>query len=311
MSDLVFANDMPDERQIEAIMQWMLRPSEARLWSLIDLALLDHAVVASFARRNGLPMTNAFARSDLAAFGDKAPYFLEMPDDEASQCSITGNLIQLAGNVTALSWLRSGASESALQNTFAYLGKVKIENRKMPIHCRFADTRVLPGLLDTLSAEQRERVASTIESWCWTDRQGALASWRLDTTKHGEKEEGPLLRLSKEQFRRMQREAEPDAIFLMLNQKTPEIVPRSGLGKFHARLRDFLVTANGFGVRDLKDRLQFVVLSLTCGEDFHATPELQPTWKSISEAGASLSKLMQDWSDDMWRRLDAMDGKTG
>ncbi|WP_411834241.1 DUF4123 domain-containing protein [Pseudoxanthomonas mexicana] len=311
MSEWVFANGRPNEVQTEVILQEVLRPVKESLWLLMDLALMDHAAVASFARHAGIGLKNAFAGSGLAAFGDKAPHFVKLPDDAASRHAIARKFIRLAGNATAMSWLRSEKPERMLQEIFAYLAEVRVEERRMPIHCRFADTRVLPELLQVLSVEQRRRVKCVVESWSWIGRTGELRSWGGGSEGPGEKDESPVLRLSIEQFRRMQRAAEPDAVFLMLSQKTPEIVPQSEYGGFHARLCGLLDAADGFGVKAAKDRLQFVVLGLTCGEDFHAVPELQPTWRLVSGQGASLHDLMQGWSDSLWQRLDARNGKNG
>lgn len=311
MSAWVFASDKPDQEQVEAVIRWARHPAESQIWALLDMALLDQAKFVALAKRNGLSLVSAYAHSDLAAFGDNAPQMLKLPNSEDARREVVRSLVSLAGNATALSWLQSNEAASSLQQVFAYLAKVRVEDRKMPIHCRFADTRVLPELLDVLLPEQQRQITSTIAAWCWINRQGNLRSWAGIRVELAAELEGELLHLSLEQFRTMQRAAEPDAIFMMLNQKTPELVPKTHLGALHGQICRVLCVADGYGVKTIKDRLQFVVLSLTCGEDFHTDAELQAMWRQILEQGASLSELMQGWSDALWQRLDARDGKIG
>jgi hypothetical protein len=93
-------------------------------------------------------------------------------------------------------------------------------------------------------------------------------------------------------------------MFALLVDKTSELVPATGRGAFRLQLQRVLDTATRFAVTQPPDRLQFVVLSLATGEDFHKHPGLQTTWRNIRESGASLQQEMTGWSDDLWAEID-------
>lgn len=112
------------------------------------------------------------------------------------------------------------------------------------------------------------------------------------------------LQLSDAQFQRRMALGEPDIMFTLLMDKTSELEPGSGRGAFRARLQRILATASQLTVAQTPDRLQFVVLSLACGENFHAHPGLQATWRNIRERGAQLEQAMGSWSEDLWVEID-------
>jgi len=98
--------------------------------------------------------------------------------------------------------------------------------------------------------------------------------------------------------------SEANSIFMLLLQSTPELVAEHQRGAFHAKLSSYLGTATTMRVAQLPDRLQFVVLSLTCGANFYQHPDLDSTWIAVREQGASLAELMKSWSDELWATIE-------
>lgn len=311
MNQIMFANESPNPGQRDELMAWVLDSVRVPMWALVDTALLPHTRITSLARQANVPLINAFSQSDLKAFGDSAPHMMRLPADGGAAGDLVQALLKQAGSATAVSLMKCSAIQSELLDLFSYLGKTSIEARRTPIHCRFADTRVLASLLPVLTTKQRQRVGAVVAQWCWTGRQGEPVVWMADAVGAGNVDDRATLRLSIEQFRAMQRMAEPDLIFAMLAQKTPEIVPDHGRGGFHATLQRILRTADGLEVKQPRDRLQFVVLALTCGEDFYLLPELQEVWHNVAKYDESLLDLMQNWSDDLWQRLETRNTNAG
>lgn len=309
MNSFIFATDKPDATQVEALIQWALRPVSDHAWMLLDCALLGQSAVTDFIKHIGLTLENVFSHSELQAFGSYAPHLVRLVGDAESRRRCMEGVLMRAGNAPAVSVLRGIGALGDLQRLFSGIAKIQVENRQAAIHCRFADTRILPSLMQTLTRSQTSRMAGIVDGFACFGRSGELLVWYFDDLQRSPDEDEGALRFSVEQFRAMQRAAEPDAIFLMLTQKTPELVPKGGLAAFHARVEAVLQTADSFGIRQSKDRLQFVVLSLACGENFHAVSELQPTWNAIAAQGASLLDLMQDWSDAVWKELDTDEGR--
>lgn len=272
-------------------------------WVFADLALVDAAAFHARLRRRSWPAFNAYASSNLSAFEEQGVWLLPLePTTERASAQIQ-DLLAWTDGAPVLSWLYTAAEQAALQGLASYLAQIKLEDRAAPLHCRFADTRVLPELLQALDPAQRARVAQLIQRWGWIGRNGEIRHWQSEPDAAAD--EAEHLRLSAAQFRRIRAAAEPDAIFALLLEQTPSLVPARDRGQFHAHLCAILATADRYHVYDLESRLQFVVLSLSCGEDFHHLPCLQELWADLALGKYRMVDRMQLWGDDVWDQLEA------
>lgn len=209
-------------------------------------------------------------------------------------------------NAAGLSLVAAPNRAAELQATLVYLAMTTVDG-DLRLHCRCADACVLTNLLPVLSPAQATRVGRTVRSWWWLD---AMGQTRQRTAPSGgpsasiEPDNAPHLQLGAAPFQRMMDESEPDIMFTLLMDKTSELVPDTDRGAFRGTLERILANATRYAVTQTPDRLQFVVLSLATGEDFHLNPRLEPTWRNIRERGASLKSQMAGWSDDLWTEID-------
>ena len=180
-------------------------------------------------------------------------------------------------------------------------------DKDLLVHCRFADTRVLPSLLDALSQAQLARLSLDIGRWCWINHLGEVKCWQHNVTASGNQliDSAPHLELDAQQFSAMLDASEPDTMFSLLLDNTPELVPQNTLGDFRTRLSQILATANTLRLTSPNDRWQFTVLSLSCKEEFHHHPDLQTTWKAMELHGTKLEDEMKHWSDELWAEIQA------
>jgi len=175
----------------------------------------------------------------------------------------------------------------------------------MLLHCRIADTRVLRTLLASLKSPQALRVGQAIETWQWFNRYASIESRALPLEPVAHADPEPHLKIDASQFATLLDASEADSLFLQLLDMAPELVPKAARAEFHDRLRAVLATASTLNVIGTTDRLQFVVLSLTCGNTFHRHDDLAETWRAVREEQASLSELMQSWNEALWASLEA------
>ncbi|QSQ39783.1 DUF4123 domain-containing protein [Xanthomonas translucens pv. translucens] len=301
-SSIDFAYDRPDAAQQQALAAAICASHPS--WAVLDLALLDATTLHRRMQRNRWTHYNAYAASSLAAFAEHAVWLVALDTEPAAHAKQIATLLNWTAGTPALSFLYGVAEPAQLQALAGYLAKIAVEERKQPLHCRFADTRVLPGLLRQLDAAQRSRVQQAIEDWGWIDRHAAYARWQpapgavaADSAAH--------LRLSAAQFRALRAPSDADAIFVLLLEQTPSLVPAERRGQFHARLCAILETADSYRVHDPHSRLQFVVLSMTCGEGFHRLHALADTWAGVQAGEHTLAEHMPLWDSKVWEQLDA------
>lgn len=308
-----FATDPRTPDMVDAWLKCLPSSSDpAPLWALMDTALVDANRVQSVLTHAGWTAHNALSTSVFASFGDVAPKLFEIPRLDAHAFATLARLQAIEPKAPAISLIRlapalaktpSDALNPLLQ-LFAYLSAARIDG-DLDLHCRFADTRVLPHLLSALEAHQVLRLGQVVSAWHWLGRDGAPVSYRV-TAADGAADTNATLQLSAAQFAQVMDGNEADTTFVHLLETTPEVVPRTqGHAAFHARLVRMLQTANARALDQPLDRIQFVVLSLSFGESFHHNPLLQETWRSIAQDKARLTDLSASWSDATWDALEA------
>ncbi|MCT7318769.1 DUF4123 domain-containing protein [Ralstonia sp. CHL-2022] len=273
-------------------------------WLLVDAALVEFHRISSLAANWGWPIHNVFARSRLASFGAQAPHLIELPRDLGEVRSKLAKLLRPHSASPAFSWLRSQHSADALCEALAHLGFVRIDG-DMDVHCRFADTRVLPALWAALSDKQRAPLAERMVAWGYSDRAGNAMDLIIGPieVKPALTPFAGTLELDAHQFGAVLDASEPDTIFSALSETTPELITGRRRSNLYRALTQALASATGLNVTQAPDRLQFVVLSVYCGEDFFRSPGLAATWHEVAQ-GASLKELMKAWPPEIWKALE-------
>lgn len=286
---MTFAYDAPDGTVDSDVLSWMQSEPSATYWALVDVALLGASTFKAAARRHHWGAINALVNTPLEAFGEVAPHLIAINQGRDQRQEQIKQLLQLTTGTPALSWLRSAYPERALQMLFGYLGKAQIQERQNPVHLRFADTRILPGLLNILSANQQRRVIDIVQNWRWFNRGGAWQEWPIEpaSANAAEMDTASHLHLSVSQFEHLLKNAEADGFFEMLTHQCPDLIPAQHRAGLHIRLRGLLLRATELEVCADEQRWQFVLLGMSHGDDFYRTEAFVSAWKAICEQGAT------------------------
>lgn len=302
---MTFAYDAPDGTADSDVLSWMQSEPSATYWALVDVALLGASTFKTAARRHQWPVISALTNTPLEAFGEVAPHLIAIHQGADQRQEQIKQLLQLTTGTPALSWLRSAYPVRALQMLFGYLGKAQIQDRPKPVHIRFADTRILPGLLNILSANQQRRVLDIVQDWCWFDRYGHFHGQLVqhDSVAAVAMDSEAYLHLSTEQFDQLFSDAEADGMFYKLTLKRPELVPQQQRAAFRQRLAASLSVAREMNLSTEEDRWLFVLLSLTYGDEFHSCEALVPMWNVVRKQGMGLREQMQGWSAETLKTL--------
>lgn len=302
---LVFAWDSPAHSAATDVLTWMQSDPTARYWALVDVALLGTEKFKSTAHLQHWAPCNALANTSLEAFGDAAPQLIAISEEPQRRNTQVEQLLRLTAGTPALSWLHSAYPELALQMLFGYLGKAQIQDRPKPVHIRFADVRILPGLLRALNLNQRRRVMDIVPDWRWFDRAGIWDGWEINTAQIEvvAMDLETYLNLSQRQFSSLLKSAEADAFFHRLKLEHPNLMPALHRAAHHQNLTSILSTASELALKSTADRWLFALLSLSYGDGFHRCKALSTTWNVIRESGADLREQMRGWSPEIFKAL--------
>lgn len=300
-----FAIDPPGSAAA-ALADWLAAPPPGHTaWLLVDASSYGPGTLAGLAKELGWTLQSAFGLRPLAVYGEHAPHLIALTPKDGALADRLARLVQ-GRLVPAFSGFVSSASIDDLRALFTYLGHAHIDED--PLYCRFADTRVLPALLEVLIPAQSSRLTSIITEWRWVNHRGTLDSWPrttaasgLPSADHGDQQRS--IALSAAQYSHMLRAAEPDVMFAQLTDAVPSIVPATERGAFRDRIGEALDAADAREVDGNPDRLQFLTLALTCGDDFHEHPLLQDTWRAVHSGETTLSAAMQLWDSALWSAL--------
>lgn len=171
------------------------------------------------------------------------------------------------------------------------------------LHCRFADTRTLPSLLNCLNAEQIDRLAKAINEWLWITRDGKIETRQFTIQATPAVQKSDTFQLDASQFDFMLTAAEADMVFQMLDEKMSDLIPDSLPHEIHARIASLLNTARGYGITDLPELFQYTVVALSTRDDFDQHPAVRDTWTRLKSETLSFSALAEQWPETFWLAL--------
>jgi len=268
-------------------------------YAVLDGCMLAPVELASLVRA-GLRFDPALAGSRFEAYGNQGPLICAV---DFSNAHATRTLLRVTNGLPCLSLIGSTQSATTLRKTLIWLAEAHTEGAP-PLHCRFADTRMLPGLLRSLTLTQQVTLAGSIAAWGWIDRDGSLQTSTLPAPESAhEIQDAAPFTLDAAQFAFMLTSAEPDMVFQMLVERLPELVPDSPPHLFYARLAQMISAAHGYGIEDLPDLFQYVVVGLSTQDRFDLHPALAPTWQQLKQGKARFGDLAEQWPDELWQLL--------
>jgi len=277
------------------------------LWFLLDGVMLksgDLGVLASSARQSRAILSKTQYTIDDDDFG---PWLMQAPDEQSAQEQWLEKLIESCTGLPALNIIVTEHTADEIENTLATLITVSTTD-KQSFYCRFADTRIIPVLIQALSVQQKEAAFATIKHWYFVNRSGYMEqAFSREDKQYASVFYTPLrLMLNEPQFVFMLEASEPDNIFSLLCELSPELVPEKKRGDFHVKLKRILAMAQTKQIIDIQDQLQFTMLALSFGEGFHQHEILQDTWEKLNAQTDKLGNLIAGWPDDIWQALEVI-----
>jgi len=281
-------------------------PQNYRCFAIADMTMLDAKMLARL-ERHASTGVQILETSRYAAYEELGPRLIplgRLPSERMQR------FLSASDGVPALSFVELLAPEGIPQlQSLAWLAEAETADG-MQMYCRYADTRILPVLLDTLTDDQTAVPAGSIRRWAWVNREGRLNQKIFAATKVVNDEPLPPLSFEDQQFSSLMQAAEADLIFGMLHESSPEIIPETTRFDIHRRLSNLLDAGRERGVVDASDQLQFVAIAWSSSETFYQLPCLAPSWEIIRDQKGRFSDVVKTWDDSIWEQIDALNPAT-
>ena len=231
--------------------------------SLRLFAIVDAGFDSRLARRVRREALSIGQDSDLADMQEHLPFVL--PLDGAPTVEQLAALQLETKGLPMLSFVATAISAEVLVRELRRFLIARTEDdARWPV--RFADTRILPVLLQGLTCDPTKRdVPATLVAWWWPGRDGRLEAFlNVAVSSRANASENAELALSDLQFARMMSAAQADAVLAKLHRACPELLDRHVPHENHARVSAALelLDARRFDSAELQLRWATLALSL-------------------------------------------------
>lgn len=187
-------------------------------------ALIDHSLVPAIALLNAWPggRPGAFNLLNHLSGAEErvSPLLVELPTSPEGQRQTIAYLLKQGNGRPMFSILASPLTFTQLAAHLAHFTQIRLSPDEQEYLLRFADTRIVPTVVQVLSPEQRSQMFGPIHFWLYLDREakwtGIISEGTTDIA------DGPLLTLTQAQLDAFERATMPDNFIAQLSEEFPE-----------------------------------------------------------------------------------------
>lgn len=266
------------------------------LFALIDAAFDEALLTGSRWRRQ--QRFSLYENTPLHGLAAAGPHLLVAPFDRDDQATWLRDIFAACAGRPMLSILASALSAPALCMHLRPCLVARTPDRlEWPV--RWADSRVLPALLETLDAVQRDHLLSPLHAWWSVSRDGSLACWRGSANPAPAPAPFDRLPVCDAVFGRLVDRAEADAVLAAIHDTQPDLLRHLAGSSCHARVARHLALADRHGITAAGARQHFCVLALCLDEDFTKHPAMAGALARI-QAGADYRSEVAALPDHFW-----------
>lgn len=238
----------------------------------------------------------------LAGLKAVAPHLLRLPDKTERQAPWLKELAEACGGKPMLSLLYSAIPAQALvAHIRPYLLARTEDSLEWPV--RWADTRVMPTLLATMTPAEREHFLAPLHAWLYIDRTGEMLDWQGEGSSNPAPADFDCWPLDDGRFSRLVSEAEADAVIGALHDTQPDLFNTREPDANHACIKRHLAIASRNGIEGAGQRRHLAMLALALKDDFTEHPAMQSMLERTRE-GADYAAEVAALPADFWQQTD-------
>ena len=274
------------------------------LHALLD-GVADEPLIARYRQYNpaGLSLYDDTA---LQAYGTAAPHLFPVPTGPGLPLWWLTPLVANCSGKAMLSIIASPLDGTALRRHLRpYL--ICISDDSTTWHLRWADTRVLPALLDNLTTPRREHLLSPMYRWWSVRRDGALTSWQGGANPAPPPAGFERLPINDAAFARLMDGADADAVLADVFEVRASLFKGKDQARCHARMAHHLAIATAHGIEAAGARRHFGMLVMLLADDFVLHPAMRDMLRNIRN-GADYMAEHDALPDSFWQATSVAPG---
>lgn len=273
------------------------RNPEVETYALVDFAF-DEKFAKGLRRNYAGRLCEIYAGTRFSELCDLSPCLI------AVDCTGDGDralayLLEGCSGKPMLSFMTSPLALDELAGHLRHVVEARTDDDlRWPI--RFADTRIIPSILEVLAPDQRSALLHPIDGWWIVNRQGEIDALPADISDFGTAQWAERgLALSDSQFSRLVANSEADAMINTLSMAAPEALADKKPAEVFSTVRRHCLLADQYGLTGSEDRLRLALLALThpCGASD------SPTMRDIlrrAGSGEPLAALLNAQPEEFW-----------
>ena len=283
-------------------LQLLREQTQVPLYSYILLdASFDQNLPTAFPWRGHVEGT-LYDDTRLVGLKAVAPHLLRLPDDSEKQLTWLNELVASCSGQPMLSVLCSAVPAEVLIAHFRpYLLARTEDSLEWPV--RWADTRVLPILIDSLTPAERTHFMAPIHAWSCVDRSGEILEWLGDGLPYPVPADFDCWPVDDARFSHLVAEAEADAIIGALYDTHPDLFDLREPVANHACVKKHLAIASHYGIDSAGSRRHFAMLALMLNDDFAEHSAMQAVLKHTRDGGDYVAEIAS-LPADFWQHTE-------
>jgi hypothetical protein len=236
----------------------------------------------------------------LEGLKEAAPHLFRLRDDPKKRLDWLQQLFAVCTGKPMLSILFSAIPSNNLRGHIQpYLLARTEDSMEWPV--RWADTRVLPGLIAALTPEERQHLLSPLFVWMMIDRQGELIEWRGDGNPAPDPADFDCWPLDEGRFSQLLVEAEADAVLSQIDERRADLLANGKHAEKHIRVSRQLALATRYKIDRVADRLHFALLGLMHSSSMFEDPLMRSALGKI-EQGGDYREQLDRLPEGFWAR---------
>ena len=305
--DIEFAVSPHSKDLGSIVIDWVLSAMAAgdSVLALVDASMVNTQSLISLVKANQSIVTPILSDTPMESYGVHGPILWSIGTESFD---LLLKLLKLSNKKPALSLIRRRADVDikTLRDILRWLALIETEEG-LQLYCRYADTRVLPALLDQLDAPQHQVLSESIQTWRWIARDGAKLEERhflRNTISQHLNLLSAHLKLSNAQYNQILLLSEADMVSQILIERMPDLLSNGLSGEFHQRISAILDRARAKGLHELNDFFEYAVVALSTYDDFAEHVCLQELWGAFQKERQSFGDWAAAWPENIWQDLE-------